>query len=77
MISKEEIKERIETLEWNSNAMKYVNGGDVEAIIIEIDKEEKIVYADVILHYQMDGKQVKYSGLEYPFDVLKIEEGSE
>ena len=72
-MNKKEIKELIETYEERHSGIHYCNGGYINVNNITIDKEKELVYADVELVFQMDGKTEKYTNLEYPFSMFKKE----
>jgi len=73
-IDKKEIKEAIENIEFTANGMRWINGASVEVVNIRILKRDKIVIADVILHFDGDERIERYNDCEYPFEVLGIKE---
>lgn len=62
-----ELKQKIETLEYYTNGLNRINGGDVSAENIRIEGNK--VFADVTLI--QEGHREIFDNVEYPLQTLK------
>jgi hypothetical protein len=66
-MNKEEIKKKIEMLEYGGNGLKYINGADVQVRNLRITKTKAT--ADIIIYSDL-GHSERFDGCEY--DLVKL-----
>lgn len=63
--TREEIKKRIEELEYYINGFQWLSGRGVTVKNLRVRKDKAV--ADVIFHDYDDGVTERYNGCEYPY----------